>query len=168
MRRINKGNKKKNRRTSEAYTRRARFNLFVSNVTKDILASDAISAIYKVRWQAELVFKAWKSTFGIDNTRKMKYARWLCLLYAKLLVIVISWRVVMELRSLLFKKAGKMLSMDKCFKTLKESMYSLRRAVKEGGESLPGFFCKITNLLSEKHWLEKRNKQLGFEKIIHL
>lgn len=168
MRAINKGNKKKNRRTSKEYAIRARYNLFVTNVKQDILAASAIAAIYKVRWQVELVFKAWKSTFGIDNTRKMKYVRWLCLLYAKLLVIVINWRIIMELRAQLFNQAGKMLSTDKCFKTLKDSMHSFRQAIKEGGESLPGFFSKITHLLTEKHWLEKRNKKVGFVKIIRI
>ena len=168
MRAINKGNKKKNRRTSKEYAIRARYNLFVTNVKQDILASDAIPAIYKVRWQVELVFKVWKSTFGIDNTRKMKYVRWLCLLYAKLLVIVINWKIIMELRTQLFNKAGKMLSTDKCFKTLKDNMHSFRQAVKDGGESLPGFFSKITHILTEKHWLEKRNKKEGFVKIISL
>jgi hypothetical protein len=168
MRKINKSNKKKNRRTSDEYARRARLNLFVTNVDQNIMAADAISATYKVRWQVELVFKAWKSTFGIDNSRKMKYVRWLCLLYAKLLVIVINWKVVMELRTHLFKNVRKMLSIDKCFKTLKDRMHSLRQAVKEGNESLPDFFNKIACVLSEKHWLEKRKKQMGFEKLLGL
>jgi hypothetical protein len=168
MRAINKGNKKKNRRTSKEYAIRARYNLFVTNVKQDILAAGAISTIYKVRWQVELVFKAWKSTFGIDNTRKMKYIRWLCLLYMKLLVIVTNWKIIMELRGKLFNETGKMLSTDKCFKTLKDGMRSFRQAIKDGGESLSDFFSKITHLLSEKHWLEKRNKKVGLEKILTL
>jgi hypothetical protein len=168
MRAINKGNKKKNRRTSKEYAIRARYNLFVTNVKQDILAAGAISTIYKVRWQVELVFKAWKSTFGIDNTRKMKYIRWLCLLYMKLLVIVTNWKIIMELRGKLLNETGKMLSTDKCFKTLKDGMRSFRQAIKDGGESLSDFFSKITHLLSEKHWLEKRNKKVGLEKILTL
>jgi len=46
--------------------------------------------MYKLRWQIELTFKNWKSDYGIDNVRSMSYNRFMCLMYAKLILILIN------------------------------------------------------------------------------
>jgi IS4 transposase len=113
----NANNKKKGYVTSKEYLDRARFNLFITNIEKDVLETEAIGKIYKLRWQVELVFKAWKSIFGIDNNEEMKYERLICLLNARLLLILINWGMFMQKRSQLYEKTGKLLSINKCFKT---------------------------------------------------
>ncbi|MDF1550939.1 MAG: IS4 family transposase [Bacteroidales bacterium] len=126
LKNINAYNKKKGHKTSDNYKSRARFNLFITNIEEGILNDDEITKIYKLRWQVELVFKAWKSIFGIDNNEKMKYERLICLLNARLLLILINWEMFVHKRSELYKKTGKLLSINKCFKTLKEGSKELR------------------------------------------
>lgn len=168
MQKINKGNKKKGYHTSQEYAKRARFNLFVTNILQEMLPAAAISALYKIRWQVELVFKIWKSTFGIDNTRKMKYKRWLCLLYAKLLTIVINWEIIFAHRVAFYNHYGKMLSVDKCFKTLKDNHDKIRKAVKDGAQAITQMIGWITRMFSQKHWLEKKKKGTNLEEILYL
>lgn len=91
VRNIHKQNKKKGHKTSSDYLNRSRLNLLVTNVPDDILTAASIPLFYKIRWQVELVFKAWKSTFGIHVTRKMKLERFMCLIYSKLLLIMVNW-----------------------------------------------------------------------------
>ncbi len=108
--------KKKGYQPSEEYLFMSRFNLFITNVAAEILPETVISQLYRMRWQIELIFKVWKSVIGIHHTRKMKYIRWMCLLYFKLLLMVINWNTIMVQRGLLYNKRGQMLSLNKCFK----------------------------------------------------
>lgn len=168
MQKINKGNKKKGYHTSKEYSRRARFNLFITNLPSDMVPAQAISTLYKIRWQVELVFKVWKSTLGIDNTRKMKYNRWLCLLYAKLLVIVINWGIIFSHRSTFYNKYGRLLSIDKCFKTLKDNQAKLRKNLGKGEETITQMINWITSMFLQKHWLERKNKRVNFEELFYV
>lgn len=168
MREINKYNKRKGLKTTEDYTHRARFNLIITNVHAEQIPQKAILALYRIRWQIELVFKVWKSTFGIHKTSKMKYYRWLCLLYARLILIVTYWLIIMPLRVRLYKTKGKLLSFDKAFKTLKRTTVKLRNAIKNGEDDLFEYFKSTVRLISEKHWLEKKKKKIGYEQIMYL
>jgi len=168
IRKINKTNKKKGHITSTEYINRARFNIFITNIPKEKIPAQAVTTLYKIRWQVELIFKVWKSTFCIHKTRKMKYKRWLCLLYAKLLIVVINWDIIMTHRIMFYKKFGKMLSIDKCFNTLKDKIKIFREVLKYDRLMMEETINRITKILSIKHWLEKKKNKIGFEKIIYL
>ena len=168
MRKVKKKNAKKGYKNNDEYADRAKFNLFITNVPENIIPNEVVSSLYRIRWQIELVFKIWKSVIGIHNTQRMKYKRWKCLLYTKLLVMIINWNIIMTHRTIFYNKLGRLLSPNKSFKTLNDNIYRLRKAIKGGMESKVNFIKWITETLSEKHWLEKKNKTLGFEKILYL
>jgi hypothetical protein len=166
MQKVNKYNKRMGYTTSENYADRARFNLIITNIPLELIPEQAIVAFYHVRWQIELVFKIWKSIFKIHETRKMKYYRWLSNLYAKLILIAIYWQAIMPIRSYLYKEKGRLLSIDKCFKTLKGKTAGLRAELKKG--KIERLMFRILKLLSDDHWLEKKKNKLNFEQIIYL
>lgn len=168
MQKINKYNKKKGHQTSKEYSNRARFNLFISNIPLDMIDGEAIAKIYKIRWQIELVFKIWKSIFGLDNITPMKYERLMCTLNARLLLVLINWETFMIQRGLLFKKTGKLLSIIKCFNTLKENSTRLRHIMVKGGKGIKQWIKWVADIFESKHWLEKKKNKLGFEEILHL
>lgn len=168
MRRTCKLHKKKGYQTSEKYMFLSRFNLFITNVPRSILPDEVIQTLYRIRWQVELIFKIWKSVIGIHHTRKMKYKRWLCLLHLKLLLMIINWNIIMLQRNLLFKRGSRLLSLNKCFKTLFDNMHRLRSVLKNGVGHVEIFLRWVTKILKEKHWLEKKNKSIGLEKIFNI
>jgi hypothetical protein len=168
MRKTCKIHKKKGYQTSEEYKFMSRFNLFITNVPKEMLPDEVVSVLYRMRWQIELIFKIWKSVIGIHHTRKMKYKRWLCLLHFKLLLMIVNWNIIMAHRNHLYKKKGKLLSLNKCFKTLFDNSYRLRDALKLGLKGIAKFICWVEKILNENHWLERKNKSLGLEKIFYL
>jgi hypothetical protein len=168
MRKTCKLHKKKGYQTSEEYKFMSRFNLFITNVPKEMLPDEVVSVLYRMRWQIELIFKIWKSVIGIHHTRKMKYRRWLCLLHFKLLLMIINWNIIMAQRNHLYKRKGKLLSLNKCFKTLFDNSYRLRDALKLGLKGIAKFICWVEKILTENHWLERKNKSLGLEKLFYL
>jgi hypothetical protein len=168
MRKTHKIHKKKGYQTSEEYKFMSRFNLFITNVPKEMLPDEVVSVLYRMRWQIELIFKIWKSVIGIHHTRKMKYKRWLCLLHFKLLLMIVNWNIIMAQRNHLYNRKGRLLSLNKCFKTLFDNSYRLRDALKLGLKGIAKFICWTEKILNENHWLERKNKSLGLEKIFYL
>ena len=71
-------------------------------------------------------------------------------------------------RGLLFKKTGKLLSIIKCFNTLKENSTQLRYIMVNGGKGIKQWIKWVTEIFESKHWLEKKKSKLGFEEILCL
>lgn len=72
---------------------RCRYNTFITNINKQILPAEKIRRCYYLRWQVELVFKTWKSIFEISKLKKVKKERFECQLLAKLLWVLLNWRL---------------------------------------------------------------------------
>jgi len=168
MQKVNKYNKRMGYQTSKDYSNRARFNLFISNIPLEMIDGEAIAKIYRIRWQIELVFKIWKSIFGLDNITPMKYERLMCTLNARLLLVLVNWETFMIQRGLLFKKTGKLLSITKCFSTLKENSTHLRYIMVNGGKGIIQWIKWIIEIFGSKHWLEKKKNKLGLEELLCL
>lgn len=90
IRKINKYNRRKGHLTTADFKARSRFNLFITNIEAKDIPGVEVYTLYKLRWQIELMFKIWKSVYGIDKVQPMKYHRFICTLYAKLLLIQIN------------------------------------------------------------------------------
>lgn len=166
--RVNKYNKKKGRQTGEEYKKRVRFNLFITNIIEEILDAEAIVKIYRIRWQIELIFKTWKSIFGLDNIGQMKYERLMCILNIRLLLILINWEIFMVERAYQYRQTGKLLSIHKSLQTLKDNSVKLRNILMSGCQGLAKWLRWVIDILSSKHWLERKKNKLGFEEILCL
>lgn len=168
IQRINKYNKKKGRQTGEEFKKRARFNLFITNIKDTMLNAEAIIKIYRLRWQIELIFKTWKSVFGIDNIGQMKYERLICILNTRLLLILVNWEVFMIERVYHFNQSGRLLSIYKSLHTLKDNSSKLRNILTGSCNGIAKWIRWVKEILSSKHWLEKKKNKLGLEEIIEL
>jgi len=104
----------------------------------------------------------------MDNIRQMKYNRLICLLSARLLLILINWEMFMIERAYQYKQTGKLLSIHKCLQTLKDNSAKLRSVLISGCIGLKKWFKWIKETLGSKHWLEKKKNRLGFEEIMCL
>jgi len=168
MKKLAEYNKKKGHQITQNYRDRARFNLFITNIPSDKIDTKTISKIYKIRWQIELVFKVWKSIFGIDNVGPMRYERLMATLNAKLLMVLVNWETILAHRIYLYKKKGKLLSLSKCFKTLKDNSLQLRNILANGAHGIELWMKWVKEIFESKHWLERKKNKLGFEEIIGL
>jgi Transposase DDE domain len=88
-----KENKKKGHATSEYFKLRAGFNFIITNLSVEKHKAELIQKLYHLRWQIELVFKAWKSLLKMHQIKKTNEQRIYCMLYGKLLWAVLSWKI---------------------------------------------------------------------------
>lgn len=168
IRKIEKQNKIDGYNTSDDYKARCRLNIFITNVdTKDLAKEDVYTA-YKIRWQIELMFKHWKSTCKIHNFQPMKYERFACLLYAKLILIVLNLQLIRNFQSYYLGENKKLLSEDKCFKTLTKGFERLLRIIKKESSQSINEVLKIADLFSKEHWKEKRIQRVNYFEIMNL
>lgn len=160
--------KKKGYNVSDEYKARARFNLMITNVSQEDLPTDKVYLMYKLRWQIELTFKNWKSDYGIDVVRSMSYNRFMCLMYAKLILILINNQLINLLGTIFYKKYKKLLSKTKCIKTLSIYFGKIRSALFQRSKNIKEFMADFTLKLSKKHWLEKRKNRTNFIELFEL
>ena len=63
--------------------------VLITHVPEELLSARAVWVLARVRWQVEIVFRVWTSSFHIDACRSRKVRRALCALYAKLMGVVL-------------------------------------------------------------------------------
>jgi hypothetical protein len=160
-----KENKKKGHKTSEEYKARAHFNLIITNIPEDDLPDGQVYLLYKTRWQVELVFKIWKSTFGVNKIHPMNYHRLMCLLYAKLILILINSQIINLMANKFYKMTKRLISTMKCMKTLLIYFQKTRETLKLKTTAIPGLMQNVARQLSANHWLESKKKKIGFNEI---
>jgi Transposase DDE domain len=168
MSKINIYNRKKGYQTTDDYKARARFNLFITNIDAKDIPSDEVYTLYKLRWQIELTFKIWKSICGIDKIQPMKYHRFVCTLYAKLILIQINNQLLNTVQRDIYRKFNKLLSKTKCFKTLQEYSSKIRKVLFNMPQKINQLLQEITNMFLRNHWLEKRKGRVNYVEIIEL
>lgn len=168
IRKVNKYNKDHGWTTSEEYKARCRFNMFITNVPNKELSVEETMLLYRLRWQVELMFKNWKSVCKIDKIHAMKYERFTCLLFAKLILILLNMQIICNLQVYYFKKLRQILSENKCFKTLRESFSILRSIWKERRKRSEKKMKDLASQFSSNHWKEKRKNKINFIEIMEL
>jgi hypothetical protein len=68
----------------------AEWNVYATNVPREMLSVQEARVLARCRWQIELLFKLWKSEGHIDESRSEKPWRIQCEIYAKLLGMVVQ------------------------------------------------------------------------------
>jgi hypothetical protein len=168
IRKVNKHNKERGWKTSDDYKARCRFNLYITNVPSENISLEEVMLLYRLRWQVELMFKNWKSVCAVHKLQPMKYERFACLLFAKLILIVLNLQIIRNMQGYHFKKTRQMLSENKCFKTLQDSFSILKSIWKERRKKSERNLKNLISLFSSNHWKEKRKERKNFIEIIDI
>ena len=161
IRKAQKEAKKRGGMVSKEYKARARLNLFVTNLNEKMMPKEKLYSLYQLRWQIELIFKTWKSQWGLAQIKPMKKERVECYIYARLLFIVLSWRVFQAInKSLSWSSDEQILSYQKfgsLFLLITSELSSALKKGKKGMEKLVKTFLNIT--LKRQQFVEqKKNK----------
>lgn len=88
-RKARKTARKKGRSPTKKHMFLLGWSLYITTVAWEILKTESVSLLYRLRWQIELVFKVWKSYHGLAQVRGERPERIECFIYGRLIMIVI-------------------------------------------------------------------------------
>ena len=117
--------RRKGRTLSPRYKKLLAWNIYITNVTVEMLTIRQAVVLYSLRWQIELIFKLWKSQCKLDRVAGLRRERVLCELYAKMIGIVMTHFFMAPLR--LTKECE--LSLVKARQTFQRNVMSLAKAI---------------------------------------
>lgn len=99
-RNIRRDAKRRGTNPSKQRLQLAGWNIYIINIDTDQFTIEQIASLVRIRWQVELMFKAFKSIGKVHTSRSQKPYRVLCEVYAKLIaqlvrhpiMIAVGWR----------------------------------------------------------------------------
>ena len=89
---------------SQAHLALLAWNLFITNVPATVWPPKTVGIVYTLRWQVELVFKAWKSGLHLATLTSTTKHSTLCYLYGRMLLIVLTFALCPPLRSAVWQQ----------------------------------------------------------------
>jgi len=156
---------KKKRQLSKNYMSRAALNLFITNIPEQLRGADKLRSLYRIRWQVELIFKTWKSFGLLHETKKMKIKRFETNLYAKLLKILLNWKILWEAYSWYWGK-GVFVSLIKFYKLLVGQQSEIKKSLQLGVDALSDELFKLFTMPKSMIQSEIRKGKLSLIKIL--
>jgi len=130
------------------------WSLYVTNVPPHLASADELRALYRLRWQIELVFKLWKSYAKLDVIGKWRLERVLCQFYARLLALLLFQWLAMSHR---LTPSGE-LSLPKALQLLQNNADHLICAILQGSDYLDLVFHQIQQGFRRFALKQKRRK----------
>mgnify|MGYP003945775923 CR=1 FL=1 len=146
--------KKKGVKVSEKSKRLTGMNVYITNISWEIVPKERIHDLYSLRWQIEIVFKTWKSFFQMDRCKEVKRERLECHLYGQLIAIFICSTTLFRMRELLLRKKQVELSEYKAFYVIQTYFPLFYQAIQQENTQA---YAKI--LLRLFHLLKKNGRK---------
>ena len=92
----------------------------------------------------------------------------MCVLYAKLMMIVLSDRIYSLMAKQRYGQDKKLLSPCKCVKTLRQQIDLIRKLIDATAEKTLQILDKISRLFSRGHVLCRRKKRTNYQELFDL
>lgn len=141
-------------------------NAFVTNCNEEQLPNYLIRQCYSLRWQVEIIFKAWKSYFKIDQVKQMKMERFECFHYGCLMLIIISTHLLRYCRQLLFKNHQEEISELKFFKLIASMKQDIKEVITKNRKTISNFLDQLIAIAERTCVKEEKLNRLQPLKII--
>ena len=134
--------KKKGYQPTETHLFLLGWSLFITNVPRHIWTPQTVVKAYPMRWQVELIFKSWKSHCHLSIINAKKKETVLCYLYGHMLLVLLTYALYPQVRSVVWVKQHREVSLlkfvchfqalaDSWMKVIFESELALRRFLQE-------------------------------------
>lgn len=141
-------------------------NAFITNCDEEQLPTDLIRQCYSLRWQIEIMFKAWKSIFKIDKVKQMKLERFECLHYGCLMLIIASTQLLMFYKRRYIKKYNEEVSELKFFKLIVSLHEELKIVLKKTKYKISKLLEQIDSMIEQFCIKEQKKNKLKPLKIL--
>lgn len=120
------------------------WNIVITNAEEDKLPSQLALELYKIRWQIELIFKAWKSYLNFRNIAHGGRHQVECMIYGRLIIIALLTNIYSRLYALILYEKDRELSMLKFFSLLQHRSMVILEYANIGTECI----LKLASILS--------------------
>ncbi len=155
---------KKQIETSEKSKELSIVNIYITNVSSEIIPKEIVYLIYSLRWQIEIIFKILKSTLKLDKVKKVKIERIQCHIYGTLIKMLLSSQIVFSLREQIYTNKSKELSEYKAFKIVVSFLNEMKNALFYSISNLQTIFKKIEiSILDNGIKSKNKNKKTVFQ-----
>lgn len=141
-------------------------NAFITNCTQEDLPNHLLRQCYSLRWQVEIIFKAWKSHFKIDKVRQMKIERFECFHYGCLMLIISSTHLLRYFRQWYLKKHGEEISELKFFKFIASMRKEIKEVIQKKKNAIADFLDQLAYIIERTCVKEQKRNKLNPLQII--
>lgn len=163
------GKRKKGYAPSKEYKIKSHYNIFITNIPEQMISLSELAKFYKLRWQIELIFKTWKSLVSIDKVKKVKKERFECQLYAKLIWILLNWKMFKVIDNAIRKaKPDSGCSVQKFFNMVNKQSFSLRNILKKTENMKEWLKCVLIPLIPMLLIEQRKNKPTHLQVLMEL
>lgn len=148
---------------TKEYQIKSHYDIIITNVPKEVLSATQVQKTYKLRWQIELIFKAWKSHGKIDNLKAMKKERFLCHLLAQFIWLSLTWKIFQFTNLLARKKEKRATSVLKFFHMINRMKKKIQELLNYKWGLAKWLNCNIINIITSTLIDKKKNKIAHYE-----
>jgi len=127
---------------SRIYLTLLAWNLFITNVPATVWPPRTVALVYSLRWQVELVFKAWKSHLHLATLTTTTTNSTLCYLYGRLLLIVVTFALGAPVRTTVWQKQQREVSLIKLVRHFQAGAAQWFRALFQSPQQLTTFLAQ--------------------------
>lgn len=158
VRRLHRTARRKGRRVSKEQLEWHAYQVYITNAAVEDLPALLLRHYDGLRWQIELVFKTWKSVWGIAQLKPMQVHRLECMLLGTLLLVLLAMPLLYLLKIYLWQKQQREVSDWKAMVRLTELVKAFvnSRLLQKYYSFARQFFKYLT-----KHGLKERRKKNG-------
>jgi hypothetical protein len=135
-------------------------NAFITNCTQEQLPDHLLRQCYSLRWQVEIIFKAWKSFFKIDKVNQMKIERFECFHYGCLMLIIACTNLLGYFKQWYLNKHHEEISELKFFKLITSMKHELKEIVKKQKSEFANFLDQLANIIERTCVKEQKKNKL--------
>jgi len=146
----------------------SKLHIMITNVKSDTLNAMQVIDLYRVRWQIELLFKAWKSIIQVDSVRKMKASRLKCYLFSKLIWVLLCWDISSLAEIEVWMKERKLISFFKATMIIKIASAGLKHIMYLDRKLLENWLSKILQNIPMHGKKENRKGRLNLSKLLFI
>ena len=135
-------------------------NAFITNCSQEQLPDHLLRQCYSLRWQVEIIFKAWKSFFKIDKVNQMKIERFECFHYGCLMLIIASTNLLRYFKQWYLNKHKEEISELKFFKLIASMKQELKEIIKKQTSEIADFLDHLADIIERTCVKEQKKNKL--------
>ncbi len=95
---------------SKDYMEMLGWAIYITNIPKAVMPAAIAYQLYAIRWKIEIIFKIWKSFFIITKIPKTSVNYVQCIIYAKLILILLANHFYITANNTVYQKSKRYLS----------------------------------------------------------